>query len=111
MAGVGISSRKYVRQTYIFRFGTIEDVPVGFTLGLVVGYQLKNQYRSYWGLRHSWGNFYKLGYFGSRIEYGTFINANYRTQGILSVSTDYFSNLFSIGSWKFRQLVGPCIDD
>jgi len=107
MAGVGISSRSYVRQNYIFRFGTTEDVPVGFALGFVSGYQFKNQERWYWGLRHSWGNFFSLGYFGSSIEYGTFINANYRTQGVLSVSADYFSNLFSIGRWNFRQFVRP----
>jgi len=107
LTGLGISSRKYVKQSYIFRFGTIEDVPVGVAYGIVVGYQLKNNERWYWGLKHSWGNFFKWGYFGTYFEYGTFINASYRTEGALTLSMNYFSNLFSIGRWKFRQFVRP----
>jgi len=107
MAGVGISSRKYVKQSYIFRFGTTEDVPVGLAIGLVGGYQLKNHERWYWGIRHSWGSFFKWGYFGNTFEYGTFINATYRTQGVVSLSMNYFSGLFSIGNWNFRQFVKP----
>jgi hypothetical protein len=107
MSGLGISSRKYVRQTYIFRFGTTEDVPVGFAYGLVGGYQLKNHERWYWGLHYSWGNFFNIGYFGSNLEYGTFINATAATQGVLTASLSYFSGLFSIGNWKFRQFAKP----
>jgi hypothetical protein len=107
LSGLGISSRKYVEQSYIFRFGTTEDVPVGITYGIVVGYQLKNRDRWYWGFNHSWGNFFKWGYFGTNIEYGTFINASYRSEGVLKASINYFSGLFSIGRWKFRQFVKP----
>jgi len=107
LSGLGISSRKYVKQSYIFRFGTTEDVPVGITYGVVVGYQLKNYDRWYWGLNHSWGNFFKWGYFGTHFEYGTFINASYRTEGALKISLNYFSGLFSIGKWNFRQFAKP----
>lgn len=107
LTGLGISSRKYVKQSYIFRFGTTEDVPVGITYGIVVGYQIKNHDRWYWGVNHSWGNFFKWGYFGTHFEYGTFINASYRTEGALKVSLNYFSGLFSIGRWKFRQFAKP----
>ncbi len=107
LGGLGISSRKYVKQSYIFRFGTPEDVPIGITYGIVVGYQLKNHERWYWGLNHSWGNFFKWGYFGTGFEYGTFVNASYKTQGVLKVSMNYFSNLFSIGRWNFRQFAKP----
>ena len=107
LSGLGISSRKYVKQSYIFRFGTTEDVPVGIAYGITVGYQIKNNDRWYWGLNHSWGNFFKLGYFGTHFEYGTFINASYRTEGVLKVSINYFSGLFSIGNWKFRQFARP----
>jgi hypothetical protein len=107
MSGLGISSRSYVRQTYIFRFGTTEDVPVGFAYGLVGGYQLKNHERWYWGLQYSWGNFFKWGYFSTQLEYGTFINSSIATQGVLTASMNYFSGLFSIGNWKIRQFVKP----
>lgn len=107
VTGLGISSRKYVEQSYIFRFGTTEDVPVGITYGVVVGYQLKNHERWYWGVNHSWGNLLRWGYFGTSFEYGTFINASFRTQGVLKVAVNYFSGLFSIGNWKFRQFAKP----
>ena len=65
LSGLGISSRKYMEQSYLFRFGTTEDVPVGITYGIVVGYQLKNTDRWYWGVNHSLGNFFRFGYFGT----------------------------------------------
>jgi len=107
LSGIGISSRNYVRQSYIFRFGTTEDVPVGFAYGFVGGYQLKNHERWYWGLQYSWGNFFKWGYFGSNFQYGTFINASEPTQGVLTASINYFSGLFTLGNWKFRQFAKP----
>jgi hypothetical protein len=107
LGGIGITSRRYVKQKYIYKFGTTEDVPVGVAYGLVVGYQVKNNERWYWGLRYSWGNFFNLGYFGTSIEYGTFINASYRTDGMLKANFSYFSPLFSAGRWKIRQFVKP----
>jgi len=107
LSGLGISSRKYVEQYYIFRFGTPEDVPVGIAYGMVGGYRVKNNARWYWGLQHSWGNFFKWGYFGTRIEYGTFITGDKSTEEVLSASMNYFSGLFTIGNWKFRQFVRP----
>lgn len=107
LAGIGISNRKYVKQNYIYRFGTTEDVPVGLVYGLVAGYQLKNHERWYWGFRYSWGNFFRLGYLGTNIEYGTFINASYRTDGVLKAQMTYFSPLFSVSRWKIRQFVKP----
>jgi hypothetical protein len=107
LTGIGISSRKYVKQNYIYKFGTTEDVPVGLAYGLVFGYQLKNQERWYWGFRHSWGNFFNLGYIGTSVEYGTFINASYRTDGTLKADISYFSPLFSVSRWKIRQFVKP----
>jgi hypothetical protein len=107
LGGIGISSRKYVKQNYIYKFGTTEDVPVGLAYGLVFGYQLKNQERWYWGFRYSWGNFFNLGYIGTSVEYGTFINASYRTDGTLKADISYFSPLFSVSRWKIRQFVKP----
>ncbi len=107
LTGIGISSRKYVKQNYIYKFGTTEDVPVGLAYGLVFGYQLKNQERWYWGFRYSWGNFFNLGYIGTSIEYGTFINASYRTDGTLKANISYFSPLFSVSRWKIRQFIKP----
>jgi hypothetical protein len=107
MSELGISTRKYSRQYYIFRFGTPEDVPIGMASGIVGGYQLKNHERWYWGLRQSWGNIFKWGYLGSALEYGTFINASKPTEEVLTFSVNYFSRLITIGKWNFRQFLKP----
>jgi len=107
LAGIGISSRKYIKQRYIFKYGTTEDVPIGLAYGVVGGYQLKNNEHWYWGLRYSWSNFLNWGYFGTHLEYGTFINASKNIDGVFKVYLNYFSNLFAIGTWKFRQFVKP----
>ena len=43
LAGIGISTRKYVQDKYIFKFGITEDVPIGKVISFTGGYQLKKQ--------------------------------------------------------------------
>lgn len=107
LSGLGISSRKYVKQSYIFRFGVTEDVPVGISYGIVGGYQFKNRERWYWGAHYAWGNFFKWGYFSAHAEYGSFYNPLLKSEAALIASINYFSGLISIGQWRFRQFVKP----
>jgi hypothetical protein len=105
---IGISDRKYVQDRYIFKFGVIEDVPVGKVFSLTGGYQIKpDSRRSYFGMRFSFGNYYHWGYLSSNFEYGTFINSSHTEQGVFTAGINYFSGLFEIGGWKFRQFVKP----
>ena len=63
LAGIGISTRKYVQDKYVFNYGVIEDVPVGRVYGLTGGYQVKNNIgRLYLGARYSFGNYNEWGY-------------------------------------------------
>lgn len=107
MGSIGISKRNFVKQTYIFKYGITEDISLGQVFGFVGGYQIKNQERWYWGVRHSWGNIYKWGFLSTNIEYGTFINSARHSQGMLTASIHYFSPLLHIGKWKFRQFARP----
>jgi hypothetical protein len=108
LASIGISTRKYVQDKFIFNFGITEDVPLGKVYGLTGGYQVKNNSgRFYLGARISSGNYYPWGYLGSNIEYGTYLHASHSEQGVFSVSANYFTGLFEIGKWKFRQFVKP----
>jgi hypothetical protein len=110
MGGIGISTRKYVQDKFIFKYGTIEDVPVGRVLELKGGYQLRNNsWRPYLGMRFSFGNYNEWGYMGSNFEYGTFFHASHTEQGVITFSVNYFTGLFEIGNWKFRQFVKPQI--
>jgi hypothetical protein len=108
LAGIGISSRKYVQDKFIYNYGVVEDVPVGRVYGLTGGYQIKNNtIRPYLGMRISFGNYHEWGYMSTNFEFGTFISASKADQGVLSVGINYFSSLFVIGKWKFRQFVKP----
>jgi hypothetical protein len=108
LGGIGITARKYVQDKYIFKFGIIEDVPVGKVYSLTAGYQVKeNSRRLYLGMRFSLGNYYKWGYLSSNLEYGTFFNASHAEQGTFTAGLSYSTVLIEIGKWKFRQFVKP----
>jgi hypothetical protein len=108
MAGIGISTRKYVQDKYIFNYGVIEDVPVGKVYGLTAGYQLKNSsWRQYLGARYSFGDYLPWGYLSTNFEYGTFFYKSRAEQSVFSIGMNYFTGLFEIGRWKFRQFVKP----
>ncbi|MGD0581344.1 MAG: hypothetical protein ABR974_00210 [Bacteroidales bacterium] len=108
LASIGISTRKYVQDKYVFEYGVVEDVPVGKVYELTGGYQVRNNYgRLYLGLRFSFGNYYSWGYLSPILEYGTFIHSSHTEQGVFSGGVNYFTGLIEIGKWKFRQFVKP----
>jgi hypothetical protein len=106
--GIGISTRKYVQDKYVFQYGVTEDVPIGKVYGLTGGYQVRdNSGRYYLGMRYSFGNYFKWGYLSSDLEYGTFFKSSTVNQGVFTAGINYFTGLFEIGNWKFRQFVKP----
>ena len=110
LTGIGISTRQYVQDKYIFNWGVVEDVPVGRVYGLTGGYQAKNNSgRFYLGMRISSGNYHNWGYLSSDFEYGTFIKSSIADQGVISAGVNYFTPLLETGKWKFRQFVKPQI--
>lgn len=108
LASIGISTRKYVMDKYIFKYGIIEDVPVGKVFSFTAGYQ-RNEHknRTYFGARVSLGDYYSWGYLSSNFEYGTFVRASHAQQGVFTASVNYFTGLIEVGKWKFRQFVKP----
>lgn len=108
LAGIGITTRLYVKDRYIFKFGITEDVPVGKVMGLTGGYQDKNSIgRFYVGTRFSSGNYFSWGYLSSNIEYGTFLRKGQAEHSVFRAGMNYITELFKIGQWKFRQFVKP----
>ena len=41
------------------------------------------------------------------LEYGTFFRSSHVEQGVITLGVNYFTGLFEIGKWKFRQFVKP----
>jgi hypothetical protein len=108
LASIGLSTRKYVQDKYIFRFGVPEDIPIGKVFSLTGGYQEKNNTsRVYAGARISFGYYYPWGYLSANFEYGSFFRASHQEQGVFSANIIYFTGLVEIGKWKFRQFVKP----
>ena len=108
LIGIGISSRKFIRDRYIFQNGTIEDVPIGKIYGLTGGYQYKNNKdRYYLGARAAFGNFYSWGFLSANFEFGSFFEKSNAEQTAFSFQANYFTNLMTVGRWKLRQFVKP----
>ncbi|MDP3359798.1 MAG: hypothetical protein Q8S41_10675 [Lutibacter sp.] len=111
LGGIGISSRQFVEEQFLYNYGIIENVPVGRIYGITGGYQLKNNTgRWYLGARASFGNYHSWGYLSTNFEYGTFFNASKTEQSALSFQANYFTNLVELGKkWKMRQFIKPQI--
>ena len=108
LSGIGISTRKYVEDKYIFKNGIIEDVPIGRLIGITAGYQFKNNNeRFYLGGQASFGNYFKWGFLSLNFELGTFFNKAVTNQTAFTFQANYFTNLIDIGKWKVRQFIKP----
>jgi len=108
LISVGVSSRLYFKDKYIFKFGVTEDVPVGKVIGLTGGFQKKNDLESiYIGGRFSSGNYFSWGYLSTNLEYGTFLHFSKARQGVFRAGVNYFTKLIEIGPWKLRQFIKP----
>jgi hypothetical protein len=108
--GIGISSRKFVQDRYIFKNGIIEDVPIGRIYGLTSGYQYKNNLRKFYlGGQVSFGKFYDWGFLSTNFELGSFFEKSNSTQTTFSFQANYFTNPIAFGNWKLRQFIKPQI--
>jgi hypothetical protein len=108
LSGIGISTRKYVQDKYIFKNGIVEDIPIGKVYGITTGYQIKNnRERFYLGGQASFGNYFRWGFLSLNFELGTFFNKSVSDQTAFTFQANYFTNLFEIGKWKVRQFIKP----
>ena len=106
-AGIGITSRRYIQDKYVFNYGKIEDIPIGRALGITTGYYVQKKNHFYLGLKAAWGNNYNFGYLSSHFEYGTFVGSGSFRQQVVSARINYYTKLFSAGYWKIRQFIKP----
>lgn len=108
LISLGITSRKFTQDKYIFNFNVVEDVASGFVYSITSGYQKKyNDYKFYVGGKIALGRFYKFGYLSGNLECGTFLDLGKTNQTATSLQLIYFTNLHEYGKWKFRHFVKP----
>jgi hypothetical protein len=108
LISIGLSSRKFTQDKYIFNYNIIEDVASGILYNITSGYQRKNEaFRFYGGVRFAMGKYYKFGYLSGSLEYGTFLKNSKTIQSAINFNSVYFTNLYIMGNWKFRQFIKP----
>lgn len=108
LGSIGVSSRKFTQDKYLFDFNVTEDIATGVIYSLTAGTQLKNdQTRTYLGGKVAIGRFFPFGYLSTNLEYGTYFKKNITQQTALNWSFVYFTNLIETGKWKFRQFIKP----
>ncbi|UJH90457.1 hypothetical protein LZ575_16780 [Antarcticibacterium sp. 1MA-6-2] len=109
LAGIGITSRQYVEDQYIFNYGIIEDVPVGTIYGITAGHQRKNGHgRLYLGGRVAYGDYFSWGFLSTNFEAGTYLGNKRTEQTTYSFQANYFTKLIDLNpTWKMRQFVKP----
>jgi hypothetical protein len=105
LASLSFSSRKYVTDKYIFKFGDVEDVPDGRKLTLTSG--VENRFtgsRFYIGLAGALGSYFeKIGYLYTGVGFGTFVQKNEKSIGLIRTEVIYFSPLLKMSNWYLRN--------
>ena len=108
LATVGLNTRKFAQEKYLFNYGIVEDVAYGQVYSLTGGFQDKNnRRRAYFGGRFAYGTYFPIGFAGINVLAGSFFDGNKTQETTLRVEANYFTNLMSIGSWRVRQFVMP----
>lgn len=111
LGSIGVNSRRFYQDRFVFNYNIVEDIPIGKTLNFVYGYQRKNHSnRLYIGTVLGYGNYFSWGYMNGQFEYGTFLRNRVAEQGAYIFQLDYFTNLITIGSdWSFRLFANPSL--
>ncbi len=108
LISMGVSSRTYKQDKYVFNFDIIEDIASGFVYSVTSGFRNRNsQNRVYFGAKVALGGYFSFGYLSTDLQYGTFFNKSTTEQSAYNFSVIYFTNLIDGGRWKFRQFIKP----
>ncbi|MEO8085905.1 MAG: hypothetical protein ABI763_03745 [Bacteroidota bacterium] len=107
LGSVGITTRTYYRDTYIYRYGIPEDIPSGRMAQVLFGYEDGiNTGRIYAGAQAGYGDHFKnFGYLSTFLGYGTFLRNGQAEQSVINTTLGYFSDMLHVGTWGYRQFV------
>jgi hypothetical protein len=110
LSSVGLTSRKFVQDKFLFNYDIVEDIPIGKVYSLTTGVQDKNgERRLYVGGRYAFGNYHDWGYISANLELGSFFYKERTDQTVLRLEGLYFTNIRNWGKWRFRHFIKPVI--
>ncbi|MCV9388398.1 hypothetical protein [Reichenbachiella ulvae] len=103
----GLTSRNYYKDKFVINYGRTEDIPTGSAIGMVTGYEQREfENRAYIGFNFAKGGYNKqLGYLNGIVSLGSFHDGRRFEDGVFNVGLDYFSNLRTIGRFRWRQFI------
>ncbi len=112
LGSISLSSRKYVKDRYIFKFGEAEDVPDGRKVTLTAGFEnTPQQVRYYFGAEGAIGTYFPdLGYFYLSLGYSSYANKYHLAQGLVSSSLIYLTPLYQAHRWRIRNFTSLNLD-
>jgi hypothetical protein len=106
---VSLSLVGFETETYVLKFGEIEDVPIGLFYGVMAGIDHRNNAR-YLGMRFSAATITpSTAYYSFIVEGGKYYDYSYTNPSSLNAEITYYSPLLRWGKWNFRQFVRPRI--
>lgn len=108
LASIGVTSRQYIADKYLFNYGIPEYVQIGKTYSVTGGIEHKNYgKRLYFGGRYSVGGYYSFGFLAATFEMGSFFKNTINQQTTFNAEMNYFTPLIQLGAWKVRQFIKP----
>jgi hypothetical protein len=108
LSSISLTQQQFFRSNLILNFGRTEDIPHGSMVSFTFGPEFGEfERRFYFGFSLSRGGLVlNQGYLYAKAELGGFTNsAKYPDQGVLHLQSNYFSNLFIVNRFKFRQFI------
>lgn len=108
LGSIGLSSRRYFQDQYVYGFGRTEDIPIGYLANLKFGYEnAEFADRPYAGLSLQWARyFWQFGYLYGQFDAETYLTKGWgKEQRLLHLKGTYFSPLLPWKGFHFRQLI------
>jgi len=107
LGGISLTKRNYLRTLRIRGFGRTEDLPIGGTV-TVTGGQEVNVFtdRAYLELNGTFGKYVRsFGYINLAFAGGSFFKHGTASDGLLSASGTYFTDLIKLRRTQLRQFI------
>ncbi len=108
IGSVALSNQGFYKSRLVYGFGPTEDIPFGYLVQLTGGFEINEfKNRPYFGISVSNGMYVRKrgGYLYSKFETGGYFMNRSVEQGTLSLTTKYFTPLFSYNRFKVRYFI------
>ena len=105
LAGISIAKNNYFITNYFYGFGTTEDIPYGYFIQFIGGYEIGEYFnRPYAGLQMGTGKYInQIGYYNINLKVGSYFRNNKFEQGVFEIAIDLASRLYHLRQCRLRN--------